>query len=186
MPDRIFILIVLLTYIAGCSQSAPPPVSPPSSSTPVVSQPPATSPPLAAPSASANPAPEGDQTAEELAKLQGIWQPTAMESDGSALTPEELKKYAQPATFQGNKVIAPKDATTTMETPITIDPSRKPKWIEFLKLDGPDKGKLMLGIYELDGDTLKISMTKPGTERPVDFTTKLGEPRAVITYARQK
>lgn len=186
MPDRLFLLIVLLTLFVGCSRTAPAPASHPSNPPPVVSQPPATSSPLAASSASANPAPQGGEAADELARLQGIWQPTAMESDGSALTPEELKKYGTPLTVQGNKVIAQKGEITT-ETPITIDPSRQPKWIEWVvQQDNPDKGKTMLGIYEFDGDTLKICVTKPGTDRPADFTTKLGEPRMMTVYKRQK
>ena len=109
-----------------------------------------------------------------------------METDGSALTPDELKKHASPVTFQGKLVIAQK-GETNVEIPITIDPSHQPKWIEWVvQQDNPDKGKTMLGIYELDGDTLKMCLTKPGNERPRDFTTKLGEPRMVTVYSRQK
>ena len=185
MTVRLFILTAFLTALAGCSPSAPGPVSAPSSAPPVVTPPAVIGSASADQSASATPAPATDANADELAKLQGIWQPITVESDGTAMTPAELKKYARPATFQGDKIIARKEETTT-ESPITIDPSHSPKWIDVVIQDGPDQGKTDFGIYDLDGDSLKLCLTKPGTERPADFTTKLGEPRIVTVYERQK
>ena len=37
-----------------------------------------------------------------------------------------------------------------------IDPSKKPKAIDFTAADGSAKGKPSKGIYELDGDTLNL------------------------------
>ncbi len=72
-----------------------------------------------------------------------------------------------------------------MKARITIDPSKKPKTIDYDVIDGPTKGKRHLGIYELDGDTFKSCFGAPGAERPTDFTSKPGDGRT-STVTRTK
>ncbi|HKA07629.1 MAG TPA: hypothetical protein VKD71_10250, partial [Gemmataceae bacterium] len=45
------------------------------------------------------------------------------------------------------------------------------------------------GIYQLDGDTLKVSLSIDPTnvdQRPTEFTTKAGEMRVLLTFKRLK
>jgi hypothetical protein len=53
-------------------------------------------------------------------------------------------------------------------------------------LEGPNKDKKQLGIYELDGDTAKFCFGSPGAERPSDFTTKEGSGRTLSLWRREK
>jgi uncharacterized protein (TIGR03067 family) len=69
---------------------------------------------------------------------------------------------------------------------ITLDPTKKPKTIDYTMTEGVNKGKQQLGIYELDGDTLKSCFAAPGAERPTDFTGKEGEHRTVSIWKRSK
>jgi hypothetical protein len=48
----------------------------------------------------------------------------------------------------------------------TIDPSKKPKAIDYDITDGLAKGKKRLGIYELSGDTVNSVLPRPGTSGP--------------------
>ena len=41
--------------------------------------------------------------------------------------------------------------------------------------DGPNKGKTILAIYELNGDTLRVCYDLTGKVRPTEFKTKKGE-----------
>ena len=48
----------------------------------------------------------------------------------------------------------------------TIDPTKKPKTIDYKMTEGPTKGKTHLGIYELDGDTVKFCFAAHGEGTP--------------------
>ncbi|MDB5339936.1 MAG: hypothetical protein JWN70_5555 [Planctomycetaceae bacterium] len=68
----------------------------------------------------------------------------------------------------------------------TIDPKATPKTITFSDFDKNETTGL--GIYELEGDTLKIAIltdtTKKATERPLDLEP--GPDKIIATYVRQK
>jgi uncharacterized protein (TIGR03067 family) len=63
---------------------------------------------------------------------------------------------------------------TVTDSAYKLDPAAKPKAIDFVPASGTEKGKTYLGIYELDGDSLKICYRGPGEERPTVFATKDG------------
>jgi uncharacterized protein (TIGR03067 family) len=69
---------------------------------------------------------------------------------------------------------------------ITIDPSKKPKAIDYSMIEGFTKGKQQLGIYEINGDEFKASFGKPGAERPTDFSSKPGDGRTVSVWKKAK
>jgi uncharacterized protein (TIGR03067 family) len=73
-----------------------------------------------------------------------------------------------------------------MKAKFTIDPSRKPKTIDYQMIDGQTKGKKQLGIYQIEGDTVKFCFGSPGSERPPDFTSKPGDGRTLSVWKRKK
>ena len=68
----------------------------------------------------------------------------------------------------------------------SIDPARKPRTIDYQMTEGPTKGKTHLGIYEVDGDTVKFCFAAPDSERPTDFTAKQGSQRTLSVWKRDK
>ena len=48
------------------------------------------------------------------------------------------------------------------------------------------KGKTALGIYELEGDTLKLCYSQPGKDRPKEFTAAKGSGQAMSVWKRDK
>ena len=211
MALRPFVVTAFLTAVIGCSQSTPESKSiqavSPSSSVPPKSA--AVSATPANQTASAKAAIAVDQTASQLAKLQGIWNPTGMVTDGLTLSPEQLKQYGKPMTLKDDRSIVQQDETssTALTRPpvdysanvlgcgyiafcakahVTIDPSRNPKWIDLVIRDGPWKGKTSHGIYELEEDNLKLCLAKPDTARPEGFTSYYGNSRILTAYGRQK
>ena len=117
----------------------------------------------------------------DLARLEGEWSMVSGSADGQPM-PETM--------VAGSKRVCKGDQTSVtvggqlfMKAKFTLDPSKKPKTIDYLMTGGPTKGKKQLGIYELDGDTVKFCFAAPGSERPTDF--KPGERRTSSVWKRE-
>jgi uncharacterized protein (TIGR03067 family) len=123
-----------------------------------------------------------DAAKEEMKKFEGNWQLVASERDGEK-APADVIKTAKAATKAG-KVTLSVDGKTVLEADFTIDPTKKPKTIDATPTTGTDKGKKSLGIYEFDGDTLKICYSEK--ERPTEFTAKKGSGNTLDVYKREK
>jgi uncharacterized protein (TIGR03067 family) len=127
---------------------------------------------------------ENEAVKRDLALLQGEWSMVSGSADGQPM-PEEMRK-------QMKRVCKGDETTTTMggqmfiKAKITIDPSKKPKAIDYQMIDGITKGKKQLGIYEVEGDTFKSCFGKPGAERPADFASKPGDGRTLSVWKREK
>ena len=127
---------------------------------------------------------DSDAVKKDLAALQGEWSMVSGSADGQSM-PDETRK-------QMKRVCKGDETTTTMagqvylKAKITLDPSKKPKTIDYQMTDGFTKGKTQLGIYEVEGDMFKSCFGKPGAERPTDFTSKPGDGRTLSVWKRQK
>ena len=69
---------------------------------------------------------------------------------------------------------------------VKLDPSKSPKAMDIRGAEGPNKGKTILAIYELDGDTLRVCYDHSGKARPSAFKAEAKSPRSLITYRRAK
>ena len=127
---------------------------------------------------------ENEAVKKDMGLLQGEWSMVSGAADGQTMPAEMMT--------QMKRVCKGDEATTTMsgrifiKAKITIDPSKKPKTIDYLMLDGFTKGKKQLGIYEVEGDTFKACFAKPGAERPKDFTSEPGDGRTTSVWKREK
>ena len=77
-------------------------------------------------------------------------------------------------------------AGTKDEGTLKIDADKKPKTIDIIGTEGPNKDKTIPSIYELDGDILKICYTLEGKDRPAAFESKEGTETLFVTYKRAK
>ena len=127
---------------------------------------------------------ENEAAKKDKEKLQGEWSMVSGTSDGQEI-PEEYRKQMKRA-CKGDELTVTVGEQLVMKAKITLDASTKPKTIDYEVTDGPNKGKKQLGIYELDGDTLKSCFAAPGDERPKEFTSKEGEKRIFSVWKRVK
>ena len=125
-----------------------------------------------------------DAAKKEMTKLEGTWIATLGEEEGNKAPEEELKKMK--LVFKGDKFTATAGDRLIMEGTLQVDPTKKPRAVDLKSTKGRLQGQTGLGIYELDGDTLKLCLVEPTRDRPSDFTSKAGSGRHFLVYKRQK
>lgn len=121
---------------------------------------------------------------KDLAQLQGEWTMVSGSSGGMDLPKQMLKNSKR--VCKGNETTVEVGGQLLMKAKFALDPSRKPKTIDYQVSEGRNAGKTQLGIYELDGDTVKFCFASPGGERPSDFTTAAGDGRTCSLWTREK
>ena len=106
---------------------------------------------------------EGDKD-----KIQGSWTVVAMVQRGKNRPEKAIREIQLRLTFAGEKMTFTSAFHEKEDTDnvFKLDPTKTPKEIDLTFEFGKKPSK---GIYELDGDTLRICMS---TERPATFSTK--------------
>jgi uncharacterized protein (TIGR03067 family) len=91
-----------------------------------------------------------DEAKDDREAIQGTWKVVATEDSGRETPPEALKNLKIKWVITKDKITYQVGKMTTAWS-YTLDPAKKPKWIDLT-----ESGRPMLGVYELDGDTLKV------------------------------
>jgi uncharacterized protein (TIGR03067 family) len=120
-------------------------------------------------------APKTDQD-----RIQGAWVLVARETNGQDDDPASFKKQAT-MIFEEDRVIVRMGAMSADLGSFTLDPTKTPKFYNRTYTDGTPR----YGIYELEGDTLKICIADLGRGRPTTFATKPGDGTSLLVYKRE-
>jgi RNA polymerase sigma factor (sigma-70 family) len=134
---------------------------------------------------------EADAAKTDQERLQGTWEFVSAASGELTITKQQLKKKDaswKTATFTGDKVRFVNVNTGGKEVEFRhrfkLDSTRKPKTIDLMAADGGDKGETVLGLYEIEGDLLKLCVWDQ-LPRPRAFDAKEEVLRKyLITYKR--
>jgi uncharacterized protein (TIGR03067 family) len=110
--------------------------------------------------------------------IQGTWTMESGEKGGEK-APDEIVKGLK-ITFDGDKIIVSL-MDKTMEGAFTLDPTKKPKTMDFNV--GPEK---IQAIYELSGNTLRICGTDAKEGRPGEFKSGAGSKTVLMLLKREK
>lgn len=128
--------------------------------------------------------PKDDPARDDKEKMQGTWTVEAASKGGEALPRDKIDKMR--VTITGDKiVIRDGEAGRTEEATFKLDPAAKPKTMDVIPGGGPSE-KAVPGIYQLDGDVLKLCWSKGGKDRPTDFTTGKEDRRMMFHLKRAK
>ena len=119
----------------------------------------------------------------ELEKFEGTWRYASMEAEGAPL-PEAAFKDAR-LVLRGDQFTLTNPMGTNRGT-YRLDPTQTPKLIDVEFTEGPEKGKTVLGIYELEGDTCRVCRGQAGKPRPTEFVSKAGSGYLLEVLKRQK
>ena len=121
---------------------------------------------------------------KEVRKFQGTWTIESSVTGGKEIPPGELKGFI--VIFEGDKHTVKKGDEVIQVATQKLDPSKSPKTIDVTMIEGPAKGAVMLGIYEIDGDTLKVCFDPQGKKRPTEFKSTPGSENFVNVHKRVK
>src|SRR5436309_2876477 len=127
---------------------------------------------------------ENEAVKKDLAQLQGEWVMVSGSADGQPMPEDMLKQMKR--VCKGDEITVTMGGQLYLKAKINLDPSKKPKTIDYQMTGGPTNGKTQLGIYELQGGQFKACFAAPGAERPTDFTSQSGDKRTVSLWKRQK
>ncbi|HYV39244.1 MAG TPA: TIGR03067 domain-containing protein [Gemmataceae bacterium] len=126
---------------------------------------------------------KGEAAARDQDAIQGTWKFVSVEMDGKKEDPKE-----QIIIFQGDKFTVKIGDMVLQAGTQKLDPGKKPATVDAIVTEGEGKGTTMLGIYEIQGDTLKSCFDMQGKKRPTEFKTApdSGTFLAVLKRAEKK
>ena len=156
-----------------------------------------------------DPAPNRGTERPDSKLILGTWRGVAAEVGGQPLPKEFIDTVKPTLTFTADKAVGkpegtfpkpllalataqgllPKEAAAVLEKGVEgvyrLDSTKSPKTIDITWLG--EVKKAGLGIYQLDGDTLKLCLSIDPAQvdqRPTEFAAKAGEKRVVLTLRR--
>jgi uncharacterized protein (TIGR03067 family) len=126
---------------------------------------------------------------EDKEKLQGEWLADSLEKNGKNEKQTKGDDYYHTIKIEGDKYHTIVPIWGDQVATFALDSSEKPKTIDIIYKSFGQRGRLETsvrkGLYELDGDTLKICIRFANEkDRPVEFKSKGNV--YVITFKRVK
>ena len=121
---------------------------------------------------------------KELKKYQGSWNFASVVTGGMEQPIDNYKGMT--VTFEGDKFTVKNGDEVVMVGKQRLDPSKSPKAVDVTVLEGLNKGSVLLGIYEISGDTLKVCFDSEGKKRPTEFKSAPGSATFVNVHKRVK
>jgi uncharacterized protein (TIGR03067 family) len=121
--------------------------------------------------------------AEDLQKLQGVWEVAGGEVNGSAIPESDIPSITLTITDKSYRV----DREGNIDRgSFSVDPSKQPKQMDIQPNSGDDAGNKLLAIYEIGADSFRVCYAAAGDDRPKAFSTEPDSRRLVINYKRKK
>jgi uncharacterized protein (TIGR03067 family) len=118
--------------------------------------------------------------------LAGTWQAATVVVNGREAPAVVLKDIRLVLDAEGKFQFQNASKKVLAEGAVKIDPFARPRTMDFTYTKGELKGHTTPGIYESDGDKLRICTAAKGKARPTEFASKPGSHLALVTYQREK
>ncbi len=115
-------------------------------------------------------------------EFEGEWQMVSGVMDGVAMKESDVKWVRR--ITKGGEMAVVAGPQTMLKVTFTHDSSKSPKTIDYVITAGANKGKSQLGIYEFDGDLLRVCMGSPGRSRAMKFASTRGDGGTFTVWKR--
>jgi uncharacterized protein (TIGR03067 family) len=122
------------------------------------------------------------QSSAPATVFEGEWRMVSGIMDGQPME-KSLVKWVKRVT-QGNQTTVFAGPQVMMKMEFTSDSSKSPKTIDYVNTAGANKGKEQYGIYEFEGDLLKICVSAPDAARPTQFLSTPGDGGMMTVWKR--
>jgi uncharacterized protein (TIGR03067 family) len=122
---------------------------------------------------------------KDMDQLQGTWACVSAQSDGKPI-PEDVVKQLRLVLARDQYTTSKGDQVLFAGT-FTLNADRTPKELDIVAGEGESKGQVAKGIYDLDGDTLKLCYPlAAGKDRPKEFASTPGSGLQVAVWKRTR
>jgi len=123
--------------------------------------------------------PADEETERDQKRIQGTWQAVSGEVAGQNLPKQRVEDLT--IAFAGQKVTVT-TSNGSRESTYRLDATKKPRAIDLTD----ENGRMAPGIYEFEGDTLRICVNQGGSERPTSFRTRPDTRLRLYVFQRKK
>jgi uncharacterized protein (TIGR03067 family) len=117
-----------------------------------------------------------------ISDFEGEWRMVSAVMDGQPMDPSAVGWVKR--VTHGSETTVYAGPQTMMKMEFTSDASKSPKTIDYVNTAGSNKGKTQQGIYEFEGEMLKICVAAPGGQRPKQFQSDRGDGRTFTVWKR--
>lgn len=113
-----------------------------------------------------------DEKKADKDSLEGTWDLVSIEFGGMKI--DLPKEMALSLTFKGGKITKKETGKKDEDGTYKTDETKKLKEIDLTtpKKDKPTEMETMKGLFQVDGDTLKLYFGMPGADRPAAYDSK--------------
>ncbi len=125
---------------------------------------------------------ESSPAGDDAKKVQGTWKPVSAEVAGKPF-PDDVLKTMKLILADGKYTVMVREQPD--EGTVKLDATQSPRAMDIVGARGPNRGKTIPAIYELNGETLKICYDLSGKSRPKEFKTVPGSQLFLAEYQRQ-
>ncbi|WP_339687202.1 TIGR03067 domain-containing protein [Gimesia maris] len=117
--------------------------------------------------------------------IEGTWRIKTLEVNGNKAGDADASKFTVVNGADGAWRLRSEGNEVAKGTS-TIDPTQKPRTIDFMPTSGQDQGQTLLGIYELKKNTRKLCFAPAGRNRPTEFSSTAENQHILVTFERVK
>lgn len=122
--------------------------------------------------------------AADRAKIHGAWRISSLVISGDEADQSAARKLVVVNGDDGTWTLLAEGKHVVRGTS-EIDPTKRPKTLDFTPTEGDSKGQLFLGIYELGETHRRMCFAPAGKERPQEFSSPRGSGLILLTFDRE-
>lgn len=119
---------------------------------------------------------------DHLQRFQGTWRVEAWDTGGKPA--DDLK--TREAFFGANVFVFRRAGKPVQAGTVQLDTGKTPHTINLSVREGEGRDEVLLGVYELDGDALKLCFDPKGQARPKDFKPDAKDGFVLVTLRKPK